>query len=243
VTLIDTSSSLRVAEQAPDVGIEPDAAAVSVTDTTELRWFVEGHLPPDVMSWFTRKGTVGLAEERCDTYRLDGRFDTGVKRRFREKLELKVRRSIGDRVVLGNGLAGRLEVWRRWSPAECLGESGENATWADVYKMVIKRRFAVDGSEVPITEELRAATGTGCDVEIASVSLDDTEAWTFAFAAYGPLASRREVLIASWRALRADGSPPDQFGPFFGRSSGYPEWLADVTSRGAELSMCEVRQP
>lgn len=248
MTLLDSSPSLTSpdltgASPAGELGLDLVADPVSITDTTELRWFVEGHLPPDVMSWFTNEGTVGLAEERCDTYRLDGGFDMGIKRRFRETLELKVRRSIGENVVLGPGLAGRLEVWRRWSPAECVAPcSGRHATWADVNKMVIKRRFSITGDEVELTEASRAATGTGCDVEIAAVSLDDVEAWTFAFAAYGPLASRREALVATWNSLVADGAPPDRFGPFFGLSCGYPEWLELVTSRSDGASTCDLHR-
>ncbi len=90
----------------------------SVLDTTELRWFVPESLPAEVGGWFT--GSTGVLEERSDTYLLDGRGDVGVKRRFRETVELKVRQSRGGRIEFGDGLAGSLEVWRRWSPAEDL---------------------------------------------------------------------------------------------------------------------------
>ena len=60
----------------------------SVDDTTEVRWFKLGSLPPDVRVWFT--SSIAVPEERCNTYLLVGREDVGVKRRFRETLEFKV---------------------------------------------------------------------------------------------------------------------------------------------------------
>jgi hypothetical protein len=240
VTVIDTRPSLTEATPVPILTPHPPLDGVSVLDTTELRWFSEGQLPLDVLSWFTRGGSVGLTEERCDTYRLDGRLDTGVKRRFQETLELKVRRSLGEHLELGSGLTGRLEVWRKWSPAECLASAGHEVEWADVRKLVVKRRFEVDGSEIELSEGNRAATGAGCDVEVVAITLDDVDAWSFAFAAFGPVETRREALVASWGSLVGDGPIPEQFGPFFGQSCGYPEWLALVTARSGAVSTCDL---
>ena len=76
----------------------------SVTDTGELRWFAPGPIPPEVLTWFG--GTA--VEERCDTYRLDGRDDMGLKLRSGKLLELKVRQSVDTvTLALSEGLAGR----------------------------------------------------------------------------------------------------------------------------------------
>jgi hypothetical protein len=216
--------------EVPDLVGDAVAGEVSVVDTTEVRWFAEGRLPPEVVSWFTRDDTTGVVETRCDTYRMDLRCEMGVKRRFRETLELKIRRSFGDTVVLDAGLAGRLEVWRKWSPAEGLVEGDGRAPWVDVHKAVVKRRFSLDGDEIILSNDQRTMSGTGCDVEVADVTVGDIEAWTFAFAAFGPPPTRRDALVASWQALAAATPCPERFGPFIGRSYGYPEWLAIVTS-------------
>ncbi len=244
---LELGSTVSILDTAPDLtDIDPETdrfpEVVTITDTTELRWFAEGQLPAAIDAWFTHDHSAGFVEERCDTYLLDDRFDTGVKRRFGHKLELKVRRSIGERIDLGPGLAGRLEVWRRWSPAECLIVPSLSAPWADVCKTVVKRRFSVDGSEIMISADDRAMTGAGCDVEIAAVTVNDITAWTFAFAAFGPVDGRSSALVASIDALVADGVPPEHFGPFFGLSSGYPEWLALVTSRRDAISACDLRR-
>jgi len=137
--------------------------ASSVVDTTELRWFVPGPLPADIAGWF--RGSTGVSEERYDTYLLGGRRDTGVKRRFRQTLELKVRQSLEERVELGDGLTGPLEVWRKWSPADG-PDDVIGGPWVDVHKSVVKRRFSIDGTEIVFSSDLPAAR-PGCDVELA----------------------------------------------------------------------------
>ena len=199
----------------------PDAR--SVLDTTELRWFVPGPLPRDISGWFA--GSTGVSEERCDTYLLDGRCDIGVKRRFRETLELKVRQSLEGRIEFGDGLAGSLEVWRRWSPAEGLVVDGSDGRWVDVCKSIVKRRFLIDGTEIAFSSN-EQMPGAGCDVEVAEVTVGNAQWWTFAFAAFGPGATRRDALVASWQGLVAATRCPELFGPRTGRAMGYPEWLA-----------------
>ena len=201
--------------------------AFSVLDTTELRWFVPVPLPPDIVVWF--RGTTGVLEERYDTYLLDGRRDVGVKRRFRETLELKVRQSHDGRVELGEGLAGSLEEWRKWSPADRLLEDASDGRWVDVHKSVVKRRFSTDGTEIAFSSDPHA-TVAGCDIEVAGVTVGAVRAWTFAFAAFGPPATRRDALLASWQALVADTPCPEPFGPRTGRVMGYPEWLTLTVS-------------
>lgn len=196
---------------------------VSVLDTTELRWFVPGPIPADVDRWFI--GPAAVVRERCDTYLLDGRLDVGIKRRFRETLELKVRQSLDGALDLGGGLTGPLEVWRRWSPAEHLVDGYASGQWVDVCKSIVKRRFSLDGTEITFSSDA-LSPGAGCDVEVAAVSLGGISAWTFAFAAFGPIATRREALVASWQSLTTNMQCPESLGSRrVGRAMGYPEWL------------------
>ena len=189
----------------------------------------QGALPHDIGAWFT--GSTGVREERCDTYLLDGRGDIGVKRRFRQTLELKVRQSLDGWIDLGDGLAGSLEVWRKWSPAEALVADGSGGPSVDVCKSIVKRRFSMDGTEIAFSSDAQLA-GAGCDVEVAEVTVGTVQAWTFAFAAFGPLASRRDTLLASWQALVAATPCPEPFGPRTVRAMGYPEWLALTVCAG-----------
>ena len=150
----------------------------------------------------------------------------GVKRRFRTVLELKLRQGPPEPIFMGPDLDGWLEIWQRWTPADGRVILSENATWVDVEKTVIKRRFGHTGQELPLSEETRAMTGRGCDVEIATVSLRGRRGWTFAFAAFGPADSQRSSLdLASATVLRS-GPRPRQLQLRSADSCGYPEWLA-----------------
>ena len=123
-----------------------------------------------------------------------------------------------------HGLAGSLEEWRKWSPADGLVENADDGPWVDVHKSVVKRRFTTDGTEIAFSPEPHAG-GAGCDVEVARVTVGTVQAWTFAFAAFGPPATRRDALTTSWQALVAGTPCPEPFGPRTGRAMGYPEWL------------------
>lgn len=201
---------------------------VAVVDTTELRWFIEGRLPTDVMSCFTRGGTTAIVEERIDSYRIDGRCDKGVKRRFRTTLELKIRGSTSGQVELDGGLAGRLEVWRKWSPADDLVEDSRGSRWIDVHKKVVKRRFAADGDEIGFADNSFVTSGVGCDVEIVAVAVAGVDAWSFAFAAYGPVTTRQGSIAAAWGALEVSSPLLNGTAASISQSSGYPEWLDGV---------------
>lgn len=201
---------------------------VVVDLTSEVRWFFAGPLPSRILTWFNRSRT-GLVEDRCDTYRLDQQVDTGVKRRFRTTLELKLRLGPPE-PFSSTDLHGRLETWKRWSPADGRVALDESTVWVDVDKTVIKRRFDGDGHEVPLDEQRRAMVGDGCDVEIAAISVNTLQAWTFALAAFGRPDQHRTLLVNAWKALAADRPDTGELQLDRDRSCGYPEWLARVAA-------------
>lgn len=211
-------------------------SAVSVLDTTELRWFVDGVVPVDVRRWFT--GTTGVGEDRCDSYLLDGRRDRGVKRRSGEALEVKLRHACDGYITLGDGVFGSLEVWRRWSPADDLVRIEPDGRWVDVAKSIVKRRFSVDGIEVPFSTGAPSIEA-GCDVEIAEIVTGGRSAWSFAFAAFGPRTTRRDAVDASWRRLAAATPCVEAFGSRVGHPMGYPEWLSQAVMADAGTH-CDV---
>ncbi len=214
----------------PTIGCRPVALAgdVSVDLTSEVRWFFDGALPASVLTWFAGPGT-GLVADRCDTYRLDRQIDTGVKRRFRTTLELKLRLDRPKPLVIGN-LDGRLERWKRWSPADDRVRLDDATVWVDVDKTIIKRRFDGEGREVVLSEANRAMTGEGCDVEIAAISVNSLQAWTFALAAFGEPGRHEAFLACAWAALAADRPRNDEFELDRRHSCGYPEWLARLAA-------------
>jgi len=203
---------------------------VNLDLTTELRWFFDGPLPSDMTEWFS-DGQRGLGEHRVDRYRLDRRVDIGLKKRSCETLELKIRMLPAQPLSIDDDVVGNLETWRRWSPADGLIFVDHHTRWIDVEKTVVKRRFDCGGREQPLSEASRSMTGDACDAEIAALSCDGLDSWTFALAAFGQPDLHRQALIATWRALGEPTPFPERLALISGASCGYPQWIADVMKR------------
>ncbi len=204
-----------------------DLPGVSIDLTTELRWFFDGPLPADVRAWFMPKG-IGLLERRSDRYLLDGRLDMGVKQRSRRTLELKLRTGLPQPASIADDVHGLVETWQRWSPADGLLTLYDDTVWVDIDKTIVKRRFGTDGQEKQLSESTRAMTGEGCDMEIAALSANGREAWTFAFAAFGQPDTQRDSVSTAWRSLSMRHAPPDRLQLDIGWCYGYPEWISKV---------------
>ncbi len=201
---------------------------VSVDLTSEMRWFFDDRPPEELVTWFTCGAATGLTEVRWDTYRLDGAVDVGVKRRFKCVLELKVRRGPPTAFSIDPGLEGWLETWQRWSPADGRIHLTEDMDWIHVHKTITKRRFSSDGEELALSQDSRAMTGQGCDVEIATISIEGRTSWSFAFAAFGPLDRHRLLLELAWAALPGGGVVPEPLRLHAANSLGYPAWITKM---------------
>ena len=200
-----------------------------VTDTSELRWFARGRLPVDLLAWFGQDGELGVGEERCDSYRFDGRDDVGVKHRGHGVLELKVRRSVDDSAP-DLGLAGgrRLELWRRWSPADGLVEPEPADRWVHVAKTIVRRRFLDDGLEVPALPV--APAGGFCDVELVALEVEGSPWWSLGLSVYGFCDAQPDLMRLAWNAV-ADGRPhPKPLDSALGVPQGYPAWLGGAAT-------------
>lgn len=196
--------------------------------TSELRWFVDGPIPPEVTAWFTAGGTVGFVEPRCDRYRVDGLGDVGVKRRSGTMLELKRRLGSAQRIEIEPGFDAWLEIWQRWSPADQLVTLDCGTRWVDVDKRIVKRRFDVDGREIELTDENRAMDGVGCDAEIVAVDVDGRRAWGLAFAAFGRLEHHDDLVRAAWASVMNASTRPRELDLRNALTCGYPAWLTMV---------------
>jgi hypothetical protein len=163
----------------------------------------------------SRHGSVGVSVVETTEIRW---FVSG------ETLELETRLETGPVVELTDGLAGALESWRKWTPADGLVQRTATQRRIDVDKRIVKRRFSLDGAEVEaLPDENERAS---CDVEVAAIRAGGTTAWSFAFAAHGPQRNRLGAIRVAWRALLAAGAPTiREVGLDRGESLGYPEWL------------------
>jgi hypothetical protein len=199
---------------------------VAPFDTSEVRWFAEGTLPTSLIMWFA--GAPTSIEIRRDRYLVDALPEAGVKRRDGGPLEVKVRNGRDGWVDAVADLQGRLEEWRKYAPVDD-GEWPAEGEWIDVDKVVLTRTYRLGAGGV---EPLRGRdlAATGCDVELAAIIVDDTEAWTFALEAWGPEAERRRVLRESLDSFMAETPLPAAMRLALHRDAGYPEWLAGLVN-------------
>ncbi len=213
-----------------------------VTDTSELRWFARGRLPVDVMTWFSHCGELGAIEKRCDTYRLDGRGDVGVKRRGHGVLELKVRHDVDDSVLtLGLGITGRPESWRRWSPADGLCDLEPSHRWVDVAKTIVRRRFLDDGVEVAVHPVL--PVGGFCDVEVVALVVDGATWWSLGLSTYGCDDVEPDLMRPAWKAVADGRTPPSAMVSALGAPQGYPAWLIEAVPGEAAWPRMDTGHP
>ena len=183
------------------------------------------------MNWFSNGGRAGTREQRRDVYQVNGLSGVGVKRRSGRSLEVKVRTAVGPKLTIAAGLAAPLEDWRKWTPSftdSVWPQTG--ASWVVVDKKLLTRTFTMADDEV-VGPASHAGANGGCDVELAAVTVDGIEAWTFAFEAFGPRRHRRAEVLSSWERLVADSGAFDGLGVCFERAAGYPGWLRYVVSQ------------
>ncbi len=211
----------RSGEPRPQLGID---SGTSGFETTEARWFGVGRLPEPALRWIS--SAPGFVEHRCDTYRLDGSSDLGVKRRNQSGLEAKLRLKTEGSLELSPVLSAPVEDWVKLTGLDPADLPEDNrAVWVEVHKVVHSRIYRFDGRTTVSLSADRETSSPGCDVELAAVGIGGMEAWTFALEAWGPSETRRSLLDATAAALQREGLPPE-FEQGLGQAMGYPEWLA-----------------
>ena len=122
-------------------------------------------------------------------------------------------------------MAGRVEEWRKYGLEEPLGAT--DWQWSLVDKVVLTRTFAPDDSGSVLEMEHGALQPSGCDIELATVTVGPVVAWTFALEAWGDGSNRRDLIDSSLAGLLDQlPPPPSQFVAGLEVDMGYPEWLA-----------------
>ena len=194
--------------------------------TTEVRWFAAGAPPQQIIDWFAQGGEEAVVELRCDAYRRLNGPNVGLKRRDNGPLELKQRFSVASARPFALGLSGRIEEWCKTGLAE--PPATTNWEWSVVDKVVLTRTFVVR-DEAIVEVETREMTVPACDIELATVTVGESVAWSFALEAWGPEAIRRSLLDRALETLAGDLAPaPPGFVAALSWNMGYPEWLSSI---------------
>lgn len=197
--------------------------------TLEVRWFFRGACPDEVGRWFDGAGEDGGSpEERIDDYLIIGRDDLGIKTRGGLQLDVKLKTGDGPDIALPTGMAGRVELWTKWSFGLDTMTPPTGA-WMRVEKRRLLRRYSFANGVAGLVgaDEL---VPLGCAAELVEVGIDGIPSWGFGFEAFGDEPRRPDALIAvAVRIVGELGTPPVVFG--LADSHSYPSWLCAVGSR------------
>lgn len=193
-------------------------------DTTEVRWFALGTLDPVHVEWFNESGRADL-EIRQDSYVVDTSHDCGRKQRDNGPFEIKTRTGSTGVIPLWGGLRGRIEQWSKIVSVK--PPDGSLDRWSDVDKVVLTRTYQLQANDATEVDK-RDLTVPGCDIELAAVSVEGLEAWTFALETWGPNHEQRSLLDRAALQFLSDSGLPRGFASHLTADMGYPEWLTSV---------------
>ena len=203
--------------------------------TAELRWFWSAQAPVGLAAWFFAENIHGCrpggGRERLDSYLCDPeQTELGIKRRA-SAVETEVKGLVGLLplpFVLG-GLAGRAELWSKWS-SEAL--KIPHLTLVTVRKKRWLRKIVPGKAgymELPLNEDEHPlgpgpVPRAGCNVELTQATAPNgSDWWTLGLEAYSRLGEVEDHLRGAVELLEVRQPPHLAEGA---RQLNYPEWLS-----------------
>lgn len=186
--------------------------------TREVRWFFEGQIPRWFTGWFESLPGPLLQEARSDVYDLEAaHHNVGLKRRSpANTLDCKMMLASIEDVDLGYGIEGDVEDWIKIS--QPLGEATQVAGRVEapgrveVLKGTRAKRFFLD-------------TTTGCEAEVAEISVGQIVAWTLCLETFGAARLRGVAMSHGLEAMFEATLVPTELFLTSAGSHSYPEWL------------------
>lgn len=199
----------------------------------EIRWFFEGSMPPEVVSWFRGKALGEFllpTEERTDVYLITPDENLGVKLR-KGKLEIKWRQKHERFVAAGERVKGQAEYWCKWAWKDREAKSdkeivdalkqGSDTPWVEVAKERQQRKYKLtEDGFIAVPQEDRPVRG--CAVELTKLSIRGKPWWTLALEIFADDRGSMQILGERVETLFADYPGPELH---VENSSGYPAWV------------------
>lgn len=203
--------------------------------TVEVRWFMAGPVPPEVSDWFHRDQPKSFAEpERVDYYLNISNSDSlGIKLRH-GRIEVKQRYRELGLVQLHRKAKGLVEQWQKWSfslvgAGYDLSRQPEPAgAWLAVKKERLLRTYRLTANWQVVPASLDAS-GPGCDLELAQVTVGEERWWSLCFEAFGEEVKLEQNLLLVASHVLETTRPPVLAAE---HSFGYPRWLQEVAGPG-----------
>jgi len=204
--------------------------------TSEIRWFLQGTAPAEVVDWFSESSSIHSAGTRTDRYLVFPHAETaGVKFR-EERFEVKSLVRVVDHPVFGRRIKGQLEIWEKWSmegsSVSQLFEDiqKETSEWMDVPKSRLLRTFSLDHD---LIREVDASLSEGipddgCYVELTELETDHGNFWTIGLEAFALRRNLVDNLLEVTRYFFGPGMPDISLAEY--DSYSYPTFIRRITS-------------
>jgi hypothetical protein len=204
-------------------------------DTLEVRWFVEGPPPSEVVNWIRSLG-AGAESARTDLYLVSD--DPAMNVKLREgKVQTKHR--IGDRtpISFAENVEGIQERWVKWSfptieQHHDLFEADPTGLWVPVHKE--RLRLKIPAEEQPsLCSPMIEPNPAEAKIELTEVRSSNREGWTICMEAEGRPEALPGTLQQTGNYLFGKETPPS-LSP--DHSFGYARWIQTLESRSDPAS-------
>lgn len=205
----------------------------------EIRWFFEGSMPSEVVSWFHEEALGDFrpsTKQRTDVYLITADENVGIKLR-KGKLEIKWRQKHEPFGAAEERVKGQVEYWHKWVWRDPEGESTKeildaleqdsDIPWIEIAKERQQRKYELAKDEF-VAVPLEDRPARGCAVEITKLSLQGKTWWTLALDIFGEDKEVVQTLRQRIETLVADYPGPELH---VENSSGYPAWLWTVVKQ------------
>lgn len=204
-----------------------------MVDTLEVRWFLDGPLPPEVADWIQGLGATAESA-RTDLYLVSD--DPAMNVKLREgKVETKHR--IGDRhhVEFGDTHTGVKERWVKWSfptveQHHDLFDDDPTGLWVPVHKERLQRSISPE-EQADLLDHMIESEPATAEIELTTVRSEDQLAWTICVEASGSPEALPGTLQQMGNHLFSKGSPPSLSAV---HSFGYARWIQSLKASSAE---------
>lgn len=201
-------------------------------NTLEVRWFVDGSVPSEVVEWVESLGAEAESA-RTDLYLVSD--DPAMNVKLREgKVQTKHR--IGDRtpISFAEGVEGIQERWVKWSfptveQHHDLFEDDPTGLWVPVHKERLRLELSPEAQTERLSPLIESDPAEA-KIELTRVRSQGHEAWTICMEAEGRPDALPGTLQQTGTDLFEQGTPPS-LSP--DRSFGYAQWIQTLEPESA----------
>lgn len=192
--------------------------------TCEMRWFLDGPPPEEVVRWLEGGGQTTAPAWREDHYLiLPGVADMGIKKR-EGRADVKGRLAALGHHAIAPDIEGIAERWSKWTYGAAIAESLGCVQTAMIVvgKSRAQRHFLLDADGRTQPTAQRDAAQRGFSLELTRIRVAGGEHWSLGVeAAPDDPDMLANLLHALGEVLRGFPVPLPR-----GRSESYPAWLA-----------------